>query len=77
MPSISQRLPESFKMASDGEALYLRVSMATTQDVDAVVNVLLAVRSLLSSHRAAVAADFGLPEPPEPPMIKQIMELIG
>ena len=64
-------------MVSDGEGLHLSVSMATTHDVDAVVNVLLMARDWLSSHREMIAADIGIPEPPPPPMIKQIMELIG
>lgn len=59
--------PEDFSLGmtctDKGAVMFLQTSIRTTQECDRVIECLRNVRGSLSSHRQAVAGDFGIEEP--------------
>lgn len=70
-------LPKDFALSCVGETMAVSATMESTADLDAVVFTLNHMRGTLSSRRCAVAADFGLPEPPTPSFADQCAEFLG
>lgn len=60
------RLPEDFRMYSEGGHISLSFTLATQQELAAVIVALQIMNKTLPSHRLAIAEDFGMVTPPAP-----------
>jgi hypothetical protein len=67
-------LPKDFKIYSEGNKFTLSATLQTQHELRAVVWALSLLNSGLSSHRQAVASDFGLAEPTPPTLRDQLVE---